>query len=143
MQMLEFERGHWKIIMQTIPPMTLDSRQFFHMLLRNFTTDKEESSSSLLRSHYTRTEHCFSHSSDMLKFSLLFIVLILSIRESVMNSRVKRFLIFPRGNPTRHQVRDSRRNSRMQMQKRQQVEVFVLFILTVCRRHWCASGFGS
>lgn len=84
---------------------------FFHMLLRNFTTDNEESSYSLLRSHYKRTEHCFSHSSDMLKFLLLSIVLILCIRESVMNSREKRFLIFPRGNPTRHQVR---RNPRMQ-----------------------------
>jgi hypothetical protein len=41
--------------------------------------------------------------SDMLKFSICFIVFISHINDSIAN-REKRFLIFPRGNPTRHQV---------------------------------------
>lgn len=41
--------------------------------------------------------------TDMLKFSIFFIVLISHVNNSISN-REKRWLIFPRGNPTRHQV---------------------------------------
>lgn len=44
--------------------------------------------------------------ADMLKFSICFIAFISHVNNSI-SSREKRFLIFPRANPTRHQVAKS------------------------------------